>query len=81
MSPRDVAASVGVILAFAALVTAHLAIAAALFMRPRRWRGVAALLLPPLAPYYALQEKMRARGIAWLAALAAYSVLLAVASR
>jgi hypothetical protein len=49
------------LLAFAALTTAHLAIVVGLSRRPPRWRAAAALFVGPLAIYWAVRERMRAR--------------------
>ena len=56
-------------------VTAHVAIAAGLLARAPRWRAAAALALPPLAPYWALRERMRVRAGAWIASVAVYVVM------
>jgi hypothetical protein len=66
--------------AFALLVTAHVVLAASLFLRAPRWRGFAALLVPPLAPYWGMEERMRFRSGLWLAALVLY-VLSQLAAR
>lgn len=57
---------------FALLVTVHLALAAGLLVRAPRWRAAIALLVPPLAPYWGMQERMRIRTALWLGALAVY---------
>jgi hypothetical protein len=51
---------------FATVVTAHLAIVYGLAQRPPRWRALAAFALAPLAPFWALRERMFVRGGAWL---------------
>ena len=66
---------VAMIVAFASGVTAHVAIAAGLLARAPRWRAAAALALPPLAPYWALRERMRVRAGAWIASVAVYVVM------
>ena len=64
---------------FAALVTDHLALAVGLTLRRPRWRGAAALVVPPLAPYWGFRASMRKRVIIWIAAVCVYAVsLLAV---
>ena len=50
---------------FAAHVTAHVALAAGLAARRPRIRAFVALLLPPLAPYFGIREKMWGRSIVW----------------
>lgn len=64
--------------AFALLVTTHFALAFGLVFRRPRWRGPLALLVPPLAPYFGMLEKLRVRSWLWLAALALYVVGLIV---
>jgi hypothetical protein len=74
MSYADVAVFGTVVVAFALLVTAHLAIVVGLGRRPPRSRSVVALIVPPLAPYWALREGMSVRGGLWLAAALTYAV-------
>jgi hypothetical protein len=66
--------------AFAGLVTLHVALVAALLRRPPRWRAGAALLVPPLAPYWAFTAGMRWRAAAWLSMLVLYLVCVGAAS-
>jgi hypothetical protein len=66
---------------FALAITAHLAIAVGLTRRAPRWRGPVALVVAPLAPYWAFQSGMRARGAAWLLAIVGYVVMRAVVQR
>lgn len=76
---RDAAVTIGLVLAFAALVTAH---AATLFglARKRHFGGaLGALVVPPLAPYLAFTQGMRARAVAWIASAALYATALALA--
>jgi hypothetical protein len=77
---RDEAVAIGLVLAFAALVTAHVTIVAGLLARRPRWRAPVALVVAPLAPYWAWQA-MRARALVWVAAAAAYVVALLLAMR
>jgi hypothetical protein len=57
-------------------VTAHVAIAWGLAWSATgsRWRAGAALLLPPLAPYWALRAKMWLRAAVWILAALVYGV-------
>jgi hypothetical protein len=71
---KDTIVYVTLIVAFATWVTAHVTIAAGLAMRPPRWRALASVALPPLAPWWAYHERMRVRAIAWVAALIVYAV-------
>jgi hypothetical protein len=68
------------VLSFALFVTAHVAITYGLAFRPPRWRALAALLVVPLAPYWAWREHMRVRFGIWLAALVLY-VLASIVAR
>jgi hypothetical protein len=63
------------IAAFATLLTAHATIAWGLAARPPRWRALLALFLLPMAPYFALRERMRVRAIAWIGALVGYVLM------
>lgn len=67
-------------LSFALWVTSHLAIVAGLLVRPPRLRAPLALIVAPLAPYWALREKMRARGVAWIFGGVAYGMAWLLAS-
>jgi hypothetical protein len=62
----------GLLLSFATAVTAHLTIAVGLLARVPRWRAPVALLLAPLAPYWAWREGMTARAVLWLVGVIAY---------
>lgn len=77
---KDIVVVALLVLAFASLVTTHVAIAFGLLRRRPRWRAVVALALPPLAPYWAWREQMRTRAALWVGALAVYAVALLLAS-
>ncbi len=77
---RDIVLVAAVVLAFAFLVTAHVAIAIGLASRAPRWRAPVALLLAPLAPYWAWREHMRVRAGLWTAGLVVYVVARVAAS-
>lgn len=62
------------VLAFALGVTAHLAIVVGLASRLPRWRALAALLVAPLAPYWAFRERMSVRGGIWVFSVLAYGI-------
>jgi hypothetical protein len=62
------------VLAFALGVTAHIAIVVGLASRSPRWRALAALLVAPLAPYWAFRERMSLRGGIWIFSVLAYGV-------
>lgn len=65
---------IGAAVAFGLLVTAHVVLSASLAMRRPHWRGLLALVVPPLAPYWGMEEHMRLRSALWLGAAAAYIV-------
>jgi hypothetical protein len=54
------------------LVTAHVALVAALFWLKPRWRAPLALLVPPFAPYFGWQEKRYVWSSLWLISGIAY---------
>jgi hypothetical protein len=61
-----------IVTSFALLVTSHVALAAGLLGRKPRLRGLVALLVPPVAPYLGIRERMWLRSIVWMLSLAAY---------
>ena len=67
------------VLAFAAFVTAHVALAAGVLARGPWWRGIVALLVPPAAPWLGHAAGLRGRTFAWWGALALYAGALASA--
>lgn len=70
-----------VILGFAALVTVHVFIAGRLFLRTRpRWRGLVALVVPPLAPIWGYREGWRIASTVWLVAVLVYLVATVLGS-
>jgi len=64
------------VVAFAFLVTVHVWIVAGLARRPPRWRALAGLVVPPLALWFALQERMRRRATLWIGFAVVYLVSL-----
>jgi hypothetical protein len=78
---RDELVSLGLIGSFACLVTAHVALLAALAFRKPRWRALVALIAPPAAPVWGWRHGMRARALAWFAGAMAYAGCLWLASR
>lgn len=66
---------------FALLVTTHVAIVAGLLARSPRWRAPLALVVAPLAPFWAMQERMRVRGWVWVACVVAYAVARVLAAK
>lgn len=57
---------------FGLLGCAHLVLVVGLFARRPRYRGLAALLLPPLAPYFGFIDGRRRWSVIWVAALVVY---------
>jgi hypothetical protein len=69
-----------VVVAFAIVVTAHVAIAFGLVRRTPRWRAPLAFAVVPLAPYFAWREQMRVRAVVWIAGALLYVIGLILAS-
>jgi hypothetical protein len=67
--------------ALVAVTGAHVAILVLLGMGSPRHRALVALLVPPLAPYWAWREGMRKVVFAWGAGLLLYAVGVALLSR
>lgn len=76
---NDGVAFVAVVVAFAIAVTAHVTIVFGLARRGPKWHAAAALFLVPLAPYWALRERMRARAAMWIVGVVVYAVARALA--
>jgi hypothetical protein len=64
-------------LGFAIAVTAHVGTVVGLARRPPRWRSLVALWAVPLAPYWAIRERLWFRAAAWLGGVALYGFGLA----
>jgi hypothetical protein len=62
------------IAAFATLCTAHLATVVGLAARRPRWHAPLALVVPPLAPYWAAGQGMGGRAVIWIASGVLYAV-------
>jgi hypothetical protein len=71
----DLFVAVSIVVSFAALVTAHVALCAALAARAPWWRGALSLVVPILAPVWGFREGMRRRAFGWIAAGLAYVAL------
>ncbi|AUX47392.1 hypothetical protein SOCE26_089120 [Sorangium cellulosum] len=77
---KDIAATATLVLAFATWVTVHVALAARLILRSGpRWRGVVALVVPPLAPIYGFRQGWRRLSTLWIVCLILYVLALLVA--
>jgi len=68
----------GLVLAFAVLVTVHVAIVLGLAWRDPRWHALAAFFVPPLAPYWAFRSGMKVRGGIWIGSVVLYTSLLGI---
>jgi hypothetical protein len=75
----DLFVTLTIVLSFAALLTAHVALVAGLVARKPWWRAPLAFVVVPLAPYWGFRERMRARAAIWATALAIYAITLVVA--
>jgi hypothetical protein len=77
---RDAILISGLVLASATLATIHVAIVLGLALRDPRWRAIVALVVPPLAPYWALRGDMHLRGLLWIGSVLLYTALLGVSA-
>ncbi|HEX7666144.1 MAG TPA: hypothetical protein VF407_16570 [Polyangiaceae bacterium] len=75
MSFGDLAIVIVAVVSCALWMTAHVSILAALAVRPPRWRALVALVLPPAAPYFALESKLRGRAGTWIVSAIVYLVV------
>jgi hypothetical protein len=66
---RDELATALLIGSLAAWGVVHAQLSLALFRARPRWRGLVALLVPPLAPYWAARSGQRVRAVAWAVTL------------
>jgi len=77
---KDIVVVSALVLAFATLVTAHVALVARLVMQERpRWRGLVALVVPPLAVLWAFRAGWRKTATLWLVAVLVWVVALIAA--
>lgn len=77
----DVAVLSFLVVAFAALLTLHVALVHGLARGGHPWRAVVALLVPPMAPYWGWRNRMRTRAALWSLAAASYFAALWLAMR
>jgi hypothetical protein len=73
---RDAVLLAVLLIAFAALVTAHVMLAFGLARRSPRWHAAVAFVLVPLAPWWGWRSGMRGRGAVWVVAALAYTIAL-----
>jgi len=77
---KDIVILSALVLAFATFVTMHVLLVGALvlFDKPR-WRGLVALLVPPLAPIWAYRAGRRRAATVWIMAVVVYAIALIAA--
>ncbi len=72
---------IALIVTFAGFVTTHVALSALLLLSHKpRWRGLVALVLPPLAPFWGYIAGRRKLVVLWVALLAGYTIARIAAS-
>jgi hypothetical protein len=71
---HDECVALSLVVAFASLVTAHVAIVAGLAVRAPWWRAPAAAVVFPLAPYWGGRTGMHARSVVWVVSATAYAI-------
>ncbi len=70
---RDAVVLAMLVLGFATLVTTHVALSCALVLfHPPRWRGLVALLVPVMAPFWGWREGRKKTTVLWAVALVTY---------
>jgi hypothetical protein len=78
---RDEGLVMALVVAFAALVTVHLSLVAALARGRAGWRAIVALVVAPLAPVWGYQERLRVRSALWVLSAAVYVTARILGSR
>jgi len=76
---KDAIITAALALGLATLITAHVALVWRLSWQRPRWRGLVALVVPPLAVIWALRAGWRANALVWLAAVGVYLIALIAA--
>jgi hypothetical protein len=61
-------------------LVAHVTLVIGLFRRDPWWRGLLALLVPPLAPFWGYEARLTGRVTLWVASLAVYLASLTAAA-
>ncbi len=74
MRASDLSIFAALVVSFAVFATAHVCIVVGLSTRNPRWRSLVALIVAPLALYWAIRERMTVRSAAWGLGAAAYVV-------
>jgi hypothetical protein len=60
---------------------AHVTLLGSLALRAPRYRAIVALVVPPLAPYWAWRDGLKVRVYVWAATLTVYGIGVAVLVR
>ncbi len=76
---RDLVVLVGLVLGLAVFVTAHVVLAIRLTSAPERWRGLVALLVPPLGVLWGVRRGHRVNVAIVVASIGVYVIALIVA--
>lgn len=77
---KDAILTVALVLAFATWLTTHVGLAGRLVLRQRpRWRGLVALVVPPLGLIWALRAGWTVIASLWIGAVVIYVVALVAA--
>ena len=77
---KDIILLALVVVAFAWVVTVHVAITFGLARKKPRWRALVAFALLLPAPYFAWREQMKKRAGMWVGGVLVYLVALLLAS-
>ncbi len=78
---RDELVFVGLVLTFAAFLTAHVALCLAIAASPPRSRAIAAFVVFPLAPFWGAKDGQYKRVVLWVLFGIAYVVFRFLAQR
>ena len=62
----------GLLVGFASLVTAHVALVVSLCLHRPRWRGLVALIVPPAGVIWALKARWWGLAAVWMVSLVLY---------
>jgi hypothetical protein len=78
---KDAIITAALVLALATLITAHVGLSARIALRQRpRWRGLVALVVPPLAVIWGLKAGWKGIAAVWLGAVGVYVLALIAAA-
>jgi hypothetical protein len=70
--PVDLALLALICVAVGLHLVAHVTLVIGLLRRKPWWRGLVALVIPPLAPFWGYEAELRGRVTLWVATLAVY---------